>query len=65
VEDDTPPVKDDKVAEQEANQQGTKITFDPSADHHPRHEQQDSTLYIPGPRARDQGMHCQFSSGHS
>ncbi|ESU09095.1 hypothetical protein FGSG_04057 [Fusarium graminearum PH-1] len=49
VEDGTPPVKDDKVTEH-----GTKITFDPSTDHHPRHEHQDATLYIPGPRARDQ-----------
>ncbi|CAF3655608.1 unnamed protein product [Fusarium graminearum] len=51
VEDGTPPVKDDKVTDH-----GTKITFDPSTDHHPRHEHQDSTLYIPGPRARDQGL---------
>ncbi|RGP61477.1 putative potassium transporter trk-1 [Fusarium sporotrichioides] len=56
VEDDTLTVKDDNVVEQEVNQQGTKITFDPSTDHHPRRENQDSTLYIPGPRARDQGL---------
>lgn len=55
VGNDTPPVKDDTVAEQEVDQHGTKIKFDPSTDHHPRREQQDCTLYIPGPRARDQG----------
>lgn len=30
----------------------TRITFDPSADQHPRN---DETLYIPGPRERDRG----------
>ncbi|KAJ3464580.1 hypothetical protein MRS44_009366 [Fusarium solani] len=35
-----------------ANQLEPRITFDPSTDHHPRHE---ATLYIPGPRDRDQG----------
>ncbi|KAF4968774.1 hypothetical protein FSARC_3903 [Fusarium sarcochroum] len=48
--------REDKVKEQQDGQHETRITFDPSADHHPRHGQQDATLYIPGPRARDQGL---------
>ncbi|KAM0555796.1 hypothetical protein ACHAPJ_006193 [Fusarium lateritium] len=46
----------DNVTEQHGDQHEARITFDPSADRHPRHEQQDATLYIPGPRARDQGL---------
>lgn len=49
----SPTIKEEKV--KEGDQHETRITFDPSTDHHPRHEQQESTLYIPGPRARDQG----------
>ncbi|RKL24485.1 hypothetical protein BFJ68_g488 [Fusarium oxysporum] len=48
----SPTIKEEKV--KEGDQHETRITFDPSTDHHPRHEQQESTLYIPGPRARDQ-----------
>jgi hypothetical protein len=59
VENDTSLVNDDKMTDREGVQHGTKITFDPSTDHHPRREQQDSTLYIPGPRARDQGTYPQ------
>ncbi|KAK2126155.1 cation transport protein-domain-containing protein [Fusarium oxysporum II5] len=50
----SPTIKEEKV--KEGDQHETRITFDPSTDHHPRHEQQESTLYIPGPRARDQGL---------
>ncbi|RBR25460.1 uncharacterized protein FIESC28_01698 [Fusarium coffeatum] len=56
VENETSLINDDKMTDRENDQHGTKITFDPSTDHHPRREQQDSTLYIPGPRARDQGL---------
>ncbi|KAF5022486.1 hypothetical protein F66182_5458 [Fusarium sp. NRRL 66182] len=48
--------QDAKLKEQDGDQHPTRITFDPSADHHPRREQQDATLYIPGPRDRDQGL---------
>ncbi|KAI9896957.1 hypothetical protein N3K66_007979 [Trichothecium roseum] len=55
--------KDSEAKEQDADPQDnqepdrltrprTRITFDPSADQHPRN---DETLYIPGPRERDRG----------
>ncbi|RKL45862.1 hypothetical protein BFJ72_g3409 [Fusarium proliferatum] len=50
----SPTIKEETA--KEGDQHETRITFDPSTDHHPRHEQQESTLYIPGPRARDQGL---------
>ncbi|KAF4435729.1 putative potassium transporter TRK-1 [Fusarium austroafricanum] len=50
VEHISPPIQEDKVTEQDRDQHETRITFDPSTDHHPRHEQQEATLYIPGPR---------------
>jgi hypothetical protein len=49
----SPTIKEENVKEEDQHE--TRITFDPSTDRHPRHEQQESTLYIPGPRARDQG----------
>ncbi|KAF4343902.1 potassium transporter TRK-1 [Fusarium beomiforme] len=48
----SPTIKEEKVKEEDLHE--TRITFDPSTDHHPRREQQGATLYIPGPRARDQ-----------
>lgn len=56
VEKTEPPIREDRVKERDGDQPETRITFDPSADRHPRREQE-ATLYIPGPRARDQGMH--------
>ncbi|KAG5770794.1 hypothetical protein H9Q72_002475 [Fusarium xylarioides] len=50
----SPTIKEEKAKEEDQHE--TRITFDPSTDRHPRHEQQESTLYIPGPRARDQGL---------
>ncbi|EWG51153.1 hypothetical protein FVEG_16760 [Fusarium verticillioides 7600] len=50
----SPTIKEERVKEEDQHE--TRITFDPSTDRHPRHEQQESTLYIPGPRARDQGL---------
>ncbi|KAF4996166.1 hypothetical protein FGRMN_4658 [Fusarium graminum] len=49
-----PPVRDDKARGADRSRLETKITFDPSTDRHPRREE--ATLYIPGPRARDQGL---------
>lgn len=49
-------VNGDKAGPLETNEDAgkprTRITFDPSADNHPRN---DATLYIPGPRERDHG----------
>ncbi|KAF9767337.1 hypothetical protein IL306_000128 [Fusarium sp. DS 682] len=54
VETFSPTIKEEGTKEEDHHE--TRITFDPSADHHPRREQQGATLYIPGPRARDQGL---------
>lgn len=55
VDDEKLPEDDDEEEGEDskrANQLEPRITFDPSTDHHPRHE---ATLYIPGPRDRDRG----------
>ncbi|WZH48212.1 hypothetical protein QYS62_009381 [Fusarium acuminatum] len=55
VEKTESPIREDRVKERDGDQPETRITFDPSTDRHPRREQE-ATLYIPGPRARDQGL---------
>ncbi|KAM0218022.1 hypothetical protein ACHAPA_010990 [Fusarium lateritium] len=55
VEKTEPPIREDRVEERDEDQPEARITFDPSTNRHPRREQ-GATLYIPGPRARDQGL---------
>ncbi|KAF4472455.1 potassium transporter TRK-1 [Fusarium albosuccineum] len=47
------PVPEDDKGKEAGGEQELRITFDPSTNHHPRH---DTALYIPGPRDRDQGL---------